>query len=411
MTITTLPNVKFTVNESRDIFQLKQRVLQKNSSSHKLQDIGYDFFSGGIFPVGCARLIIQAVKKIAPAFILPACITYDLELKKKAYELSPTPKQKAEIETIQALDQEREKFIFTTSNCAEQITVKTADQADLDLLAIRNSAQQTLPPQAQKWILYLHGNNTCYENHLDQLKLLSERTGANVLTGNYRGVMRSKGIATASEHLVIDGEAMVQYLLHQGVPANHIFMHGYSLGGAVGTEVAANHQEKGCEMHLCNERSFSTITDFLKAQIFSIFASLLGELTYDSGWMFDSVKQFQKIKGNKFIIHSKEDGVIRYEASLYKRLKEAQMTPTDRKLKAERQALKKQGLKIEKHPKEYKPKNSLQLRVNITEDDKPLSRNEIIKKHGTKVHCYSLSEVEDLFALYVKQVKATLNII
>jgi hypothetical protein len=411
MTLTTLPNIKFAVDENRDIFQVKQRTLQKNSPSQKLQDLAYDLFSVLIFPVGCARLIVKAVKKIAPAFILPASITFNLELKKKAYELSPTPKRKAEVEKILELDQKREKFIAATSNCAEQITVKTADQADLDLLAIRNSAQQILSPQAQKWILYLHGNNTCYENHLEQLKLISESTGANLLTGNYRGVMRSKGNAKASEDLVLDGEAMVQYLLHQGVPANHIFVHGYSLGGAVGTEVAGYHQEEGCEMQLCNERSFSTITDFLKAQISFIFASLLGKLIYDAGWRFDSVRQFQKIKGNKFIIHSKEDGVIRYEASLYKRLKETQMTPTDRKLKVKRQGSKKHGLEIEKHPKEYKPKHSLQMIVNITEDERPLSRSEIIKKAGTQVHCYPLSEIDGLFPFYVKQVKAALKII
>ncbi|QLH35115.1 MAG: hypothetical protein HWD61_02335 [Parachlamydiaceae bacterium] len=135
----------------------------------------------------------------------------------------------------------------------------------------------------------------------------------------------------------MDGEAMVQYLLSQGVQPQNILIHGWSLGGGVGAHVAALHQEKGKEIHICNDRSFESMVNEVKELARELrkyinTSTLLGKLVSAAlalapitiplihmiGWDFKSTQCYQKINGHKFIIYHPNDEIIVYSASLHK---------------------------------------------------------------------------------------------
>jgi hypothetical protein len=409
--ITVLPSYKFQVNENIDIFNTRENLINQNKTSHKCLHLALDIFSTIVFPIGIGRLIVFFAKQIAPLVILPAATTYSFDKKIKEYEKSPTEKLKDEIDKIVFLDNARELFLADKTNNAEQLTIRTADGIDLDTLIINNANQNNFPIDQQKWIVFFQGNGACYENNLTQQKLLSDHTSASILTGNYRGVMRSKGSATSAHDIVLDGEAMVQYLLNKGVPSNNILIHGWSLGGAVATEVASYHQQLGNEMNLCNDRSFSTLSDVVKSMFPNVFGFIISQILFSANWLFESVKNFQKIQGYKFTIHSKEDAVIKYPTSLYKGLKESQMTVIDRQLKALRLEMKAQGINFKRKDSiHYKPNKAIKIVVEISENNKKLSRNEILSKYGTLAHGYPLNEIEEVFELYIKHVKKALRI-
>src|SRR5262249_40432532 len=145
-------------------------------------------------------------------------------------------------------------------------------------------AQQNVPADQQKWIIFLNGNGGCYEENLYKLVKESNATGANVLSGNYRGVMRSEGKATCAHHLVLDAEAMIQFLLDKGVQPKNIMIHGWSLGGAVATEVATYHQEQDNAMSICSDRSLASIADVIKAIIPGKLGWLISKLPGTVGW-------------------------------------------------------------------------------------------------------------------------------
>jgi alpha/beta superfamily hydrolase len=401
--ITQLPAAKFKIEEQMDIFKTKQKLTEYNSLINRCSRTASDLFSILFFPIGIARCIVSFTKQIAPFVILPASWKFNIEKKSKQYEKAPSEELKKEIEQLITLNRQREEFIADPSNHAEQTTLRTVDEVDLDTLSIYHPKQIELAPAEQKWIVYLNGNATCFEQHLKKLQLFSEKNEANILTGNYRGVMRSKGKVTSSHDQIVDGETMVQYLLNKGVPAKNILIHGWSLGGAVSVAVASHHQETGNEMHLCSESSFANFKEVLSCKIPAFLAMIVNKILFSAGWQFDGVKSYQKIKGHKIIIYSKEDGVINYQASLYKCLKEQQRIANNQ--------IKKQDLKFETVSKDrYKPENVLLFSAQIEEDGRSLTREEVIKKYGTTVHCYPLEQMEDVFKLYVDNVKKALRI-
>lgn len=402
--ITKLPNSQFRVEADMDIYHTQEKLAHQNKLIPIICRIVWNIFSIIVFPILIGRVFVFFAKKLASSLVLQAAGTYNLDkaknLKDKIY--------------IQDLHKKREYFIADPANKSKQVTVTTADGKDLDSIVIENKDQMNQLPANQKWIIFFHGNATCYEEDMHGLKFLSEKTGASVLSGNYRGVMRSQGSANSSHDLILDGEAMVQYLLKQGIPSKNIFLHGWSLGGAIATEVAANHQNENDEMSVCSDRSFTTLKDVMKAWIPGLTGTIVGKMAWSMGWKFDSLTNFQKIKGYKFTIHSKIDKVIRYEASLYKAIKDLQMTAEDKKLKKERDNAKMNGIKKnDLHNQDYKPEKALRIRHP---DEVQQNRKALLESRGFEAHCTPLHaillnpKVEDVFNKYLTQVKEALSI-
>lgn len=298
MQLTPLPPCQFEVSSRSDIFRTKEAPPQ-NKSFH----VALDILSSIILPIGIARIINKVIYRITSFMILPAATIYNLQF-------DP-------LNRIKSLNYQRDKYIYFNS-FVHQRTIKTADGAELDTLLIQRTIDK--PTSEQKWLIFLCGNGSCYEAHLEILDKISFDTNVNVLTGNYRGVMRSRGAATSAHHLVLDAEAMVQFLIYKGIDPANILIHGWSLGGGVAAAVAFHHQEKSHEMKLCSDRSFARISDVVKS-LYPGVGWLFAKLPSVKAWEFNSIDHFAKVKGYKFIIYAKRDTVIKAVASLYKNAK------------------------------------------------------------------------------------------
>lgn len=205
-----------------------------------------------------------------------------------------------------------------------RVSVITADRVKLDTYEVVPTRAQEEAPEEQKWIVFFNGNCASTEGMLVDLAQIAVDTGARVFSGNYRGVGHSTGFPWRSQDLVLDGEAMVQRLLAKGVKPEHILLHGWSMGGGVAAAVAAKHPG----MHLCSDRSFATFdreVQELGQQILGgkVLAKIAASIVKFIDWTFDSVGNYDKVTGEKFVMHHPCDGVIPHKASLYYGLKQA----------------------------------------------------------------------------------------
>lgn len=245
----------------------------------------------------------------------PRAPNHDLEEATKAQQALNSKLGKIEKAAVTRAEEQINDF-KRTPDCIKRLAITTSDKAQLDSCFILNPGQVEKESKEQKWIVYFNGNSGTYEDSLSSLTFMSALTGANVLSGNYRGVGHSTGFPSGSHDLVVDGEAMVQYLLSQGVPPENILLHGYSTGGGVAAEVAALHQDKGHEMPVCLDRTFTSYAD--------VAASLVGRVAswiiHALGWTFDTLKLLKgTLKAHKVVVieHS-EDEIIKSTARIGK---------------------------------------------------------------------------------------------
>ena len=210
------------------------------------------------------------------------------------------------------LTRNRQEF-FKSDAIAERICIKTVDGISLDTMQILNPSQLDVPPEEQRWLLFFNGNGIAYENNLNNLQTLSEDLGINMYTGNYRGVGYSEGYPQGGKDLVLDGFAMLQYLLNKGILPKNILLHGWSLGGAVALKIASFYS-----VNLCHDRSFSKIENVIENLLPAGISTLAAKGLKFSAWSFgDLAKIYESLKGKKFIIYSPEDGIIKPPASMH----------------------------------------------------------------------------------------------
>ena len=197
----------------------------------------------------------------------------------------------------------------------ERLKLTTPDGVTLDACAITSASQEGSLPAEQRWIVYFTGNVEQWEDNLDIAHGYLEKTGANILLFNYRGVGLSEGVRDSPEKLILDGETMMQYLIDAvGVKSEHIVVHGRSIGGGVGSQARKLHPEGGI---VC-DRSFASMA----IEATALFGWGMAKLLRGLGWELDTVAAWEKIKGRKVIVYHHKDGIIPYQASLYKVLKE-----------------------------------------------------------------------------------------
>jgi len=279
---------------------------------------------------------------------------------------------------------------------SKRLIIETADKVKIDAMEIKHPAESLSPPQEQKWIIFLNGKNTAYEQNLENLADLSTASKANVITVNYRGVGFSESSPTCAQDLVVDAEAVVQYLLSQGVPQENILVDGWSLGGGVATQVVANHQEKGHEMKLINDRSFGTLNDAISK--FSSSGFIFAPLMTSFGWKFNTLQRWKAIKEDcKILIIHKDDQIVPYQASLYKHLKNDGMTPVDKKLKKQRKNRKGLKPKVKTYSEAYKPKQKIVL------------KDSFFGIHGKGAHIVVITNSKQKH-LYIQEIQRLLNI-
>lgn len=143
----------------------------------------------------------------------------------------------------------------------QRYTIITHDGAQLDKLQISPTTA------SNEYIINFVGSGMCYEQILEEMKKDAEELNCHVIGFNFRNVSHSIGEALSSKDLVTDGIAQVQHLLDQGVEPRHIILKGFSLGAAIATLVAKHFYSHDKHINLFNDRSFSTLTKTITAQI------------------------------------------------------------------------------------------------------------------------------------------------
>lgn len=154
-----------------------------------------------------------------------------------------------------------------TESSLESLKVTTHDGASLDTLQITPSSLVNKPDIEKKFIINFVGNAMSYEDVIEEIKNNAKALNRVVIGFNLRGVKKSTGQAKSKDDLVTDGIAQVQRLLDAGVPSQNITLKGHSLGGALATMVAHHFHQQGRPLYLFNDRSFSSITNFVVGQI------------------------------------------------------------------------------------------------------------------------------------------------
>jgi hypothetical protein len=236
------------------------------------------------------------------------------------------------------------------SNQCSSLKLQTPDGVKLDAAICWNKKEDYEAWQAgsqamtkcanKKWIIYFYGNGGCYEHKLKDSIKLAQEYDANILMFNYRGVMDSEGYPKSAQDLVLDGHTSIQFLKDQGILSDEMLLEGFSLGGGVGTQVAALHPE----INFVNRSSFCSISKLaacmvyentlgkdeanvscarkVLASVVSFFAGgVVKGALWVKKWDLDSVSVWDKIKGHKWIITSQNDEAMRGEGKFYKGLK------------------------------------------------------------------------------------------
>lgn len=360
-----LPEVSYTVSNEEDIFD-------HHSLVNQIARVAKVIFAIILPPLGLALLIGKIINyAITKDHILPALRFSKAKLDEKRAQFLSNPLHEAR---------------------CQRSAIQTVDGVKLDTMIINHPLQQHLPPNNQKFIIFFNDYQDSYETMAPNLIKLSDQTDASIYAFNYRGVGRSEGFPTKAEDLMKDGEALVQRLFSQGIHPANILIQGSGLGAAIGAHVAALHQEPGYEMNYCGDRTFSSLTEKVKAisrlmknQIINkkmacskikinhiaLKTRFLLAVLYVFGWNFKTFESYKEINGHKFIIYHRNDPVIPYSISLYRKLKIEQMTIEQRMINQARQ-LEKIRAKLrgkvyigENVAKPYKPKNAIQLDPNL----------------------------------------------
>lgn len=209
----------------------------------------------------------------------------------------------------------------------EELSLKTPDNVLIDAMHIPGKQNGQYMDKSGRTLVFFLGNYGRFELmgmsrkeqeiefDEDNLAQFVDR-GYNVMLFNYRGVSRSESYATA-EGLVLDGETALQYVkdrLH--VPEEEITVAGRSLGGGVSLEVLAMHPH----IKYININSFSSLSQQVRVMFKAkpALAETAANALWLLGWEFNSLKNFQKLQGERWVVYHPEDTTITYDASLHK---------------------------------------------------------------------------------------------
>lgn len=198
---------------------------------------------------------------------------------------------------------------------ATSLSVQVGKTARLDGMLIKPALVES-----KKYVIWLNGLGEDYEGKLTEACIYADKVQANILLFNYRGCGDSTTDGpTKPKDLVTDTLAMIAFLTEQGIEAEDIVIHGFSLGGGVGAQ--ATQQIQGIS-HI-NDRSYSTFSKAIrefasekfKEKIGETAANVIGVLSaslikgYDLD--LDTEKVYKTGINDTLILHHPNDRMIR----------------------------------------------------------------------------------------------------
>lgn len=151
--------------------------------------------------------------------------------------------------------------------------------------------------------LWFHGNAGNISHRLENLLLIQQRLGVNVLLFDYRGYGRSSGRPSV-DGTYRDAEAAFKYLSSRpDIDPQKIVFFGRSMGGAVAVDLATKHEPYGMIL----ESPFTSLADMAK-RAFPFLP--VGFLVRDK---YDSVSRIKNISAPLIVLHGDRDDTVPIE--------------------------------------------------------------------------------------------------
>ncbi len=154
-------------------------------------------------------------------------------------------------------------------------------------------------PASTKTVIYLHGNAQNVSAWYIAPVEIQKYVPVNFLLIDYRGYGKSTGKPTV-EGVIIDAQAMYQYLIDKGLKSEDISVYGRSIGGAIGFELAMKEKLKSIVI----QSSFTSLRKIAK-ELYPFIPDQLISNNY-----FNSIELIKKIKVPVLISHGDKDEII-----------------------------------------------------------------------------------------------------
>ncbi len=201
------------------------------------------------------------------------------------------------------------KVLEALDLCSHEYSkIITKEGRVLDVVQISPKSSNTKLPNEQYYNIHLLGASQRIGNRMFELYRESARQNVTVVAFDYSNVGYSTGRRISSINCMLaDASAMVNALLEQGVPPDHITLHGFSLGGFLGTRIAEYCHKNNLPINLyaCNapmeltpcvvhvlQKNPSFITNTLKTLVNSLLNYF--EWDYQAIHYWDSIPEKNK---------------------------------------------------------------------------------------------------------------------
>lgn len=145
-------------------------------------------------------------------------------------------------------------------------TTHTLSSLSVDGLETLEAKRKNQVPNPQYEIFYCGNAQDAMKITIAYARIRTE-PNKNYIFWNYPGVGSSRNGAHSAHNLFQAGYQQAKRLIEQGIPAQKVTLHGYSLGGGVATQVTRQLHEEGHLVNLEIDRSFARIAPVVPAGI------------------------------------------------------------------------------------------------------------------------------------------------
>ncbi|MCC9600076.1 alpha/beta hydrolase [Stieleria sp. JC731] len=158
-------------------------------------------------------------------------------------------------------------------------------------------------PDAERTVLFLHGNATFASRQAEFAKQLSGIFNANILVAEYRAFVDDE-VTPSESNLIADSIAAFDALRdHYELNDQDIIVYGRSLGGGCAAAIAEQRQIE----HLVLDRTFDSAANVAAGRYPFIPVHLV------MSNQFDSIRRLRSFEGNLIQFHGETDEVIPFE--------------------------------------------------------------------------------------------------